>query len=575
MAVIGGKRVTVVLTQDAVSAAVCAGRRVVRTARVPIDRELWSGAWSEGLIAYDRALQSVLRQAGAGSKPVVRILAESPTSFARVETIRSAGATALAAGELRAAGASGDEDQSMVTGAAIIAEDDEADGVVRSHVLVAGDEDGAAQALFAWVARAGGRAESYVPRRAAALAAVFDRAIAFENPLQTAFCYIDLGSSALIAMHEGRLELVRGIGVGYQAFAEAYARAEAHAATRPEGDNNTEDDADLGEPELDMLLGEELLRDNGVPGKGAPISRPDNPRRRSAGPLLAPVVQRLCVEVKQTLRYGVLEAGRRPKRMILLGPGAGVPGLADALFSSTELDTNVPSGTPTGRLEPFSETTLEGEFARGLCTALRILPRSASQRIEASHRAAGIRTAVLVAGGLLLAEAGVISLQRGAVDRRFVNAATEIGDVREFREAHDRADEIGEALSTAAFTSEQLVGSQPEWRSVILEIAAAAQDRVTLSEIRGFYEGNAARVLISGTAPTEGEGQSPFRAFTERLQRSPLVERVEIGSTTVIELEGVEMRRFSLRCVVHTLPVGHMHPELIAGVAPDGVEVNP
>ena len=101
MGLIGSRNVTVVLTPDAVSAAVVSRGRVVRSATAPLNRGTWDRAWNEGLLPYDRALQSVLRQINAGSHPHVRVLGESPTSSVEVAAVSGQGAAALSAAKLR------------------------------------------------------------------------------------------------------------------------------------------------------------------------------------------------------------------------------------------------------------------------------------------------------------------------------------------------------------------------------------------------------------------------------------------------------------------------------------------
>jgi len=59
-----------------------------------------------------------------------------------------------------------------------------------------------------------------------------------------------------------------------------------------------------------------------------PDPRPSEPPGSSLLPHLQPVLQRLSIEIKQSLRFGVTEADRPKVRIRLAGPGAAIPGLA-------------------------------------------------------------------------------------------------------------------------------------------------------------------------------------------------------------------------------------------------------
>ncbi|GJM18832.1 MAG: hypothetical protein DHS20C14_10450 [Phycisphaeraceae bacterium] len=534
----------------------------MRVSSAPLDRAVWAQAWNDGLMPYDAELARVMAGLRVGKSPHVTVLVQTPTSAVEVCSMADAGGAAAEAARLRVVERVDAGDAHAASAAEVLAHDSDEEGV-RAHVLALADANKSAQSVFGWVSRSGGKLVGYVPRTVVPLARTIEDAAELGDGC-VACCYLDNGSAALASMHNGRLIFVRSISVGYQSLVEAYARGLSHSQDHP-----PDDDAP---PVLEMDRAATLLFEHGVPSRDALIGQQSDPYRVAVAPLLAPVMQRLSVEIKQSVRYGVGTIDHRPRKLVLTGPGARIPGMASMLSETTELDVEVQDDAAKigVRVPVFERGTTEGVFAHGDGPGTLLLPLAAAQRLAAASRTAAVRTGALVVLGLLLSEAGLISLDRRAVLEQMDSQRIALDEVRAEGEQRLQAQTIAEELNLAAYASSISVGEQPDWSAVLAEIGLITDSSVRVREFRAFFESSAATVALSGNAadqPGDAPGASLGR-FIEGLKQSPLVERVELGSTRSQTIDGVTTRAFSVRCVLHAFPVSSTHPELYAGVEP-------
>ncbi len=556
--------VVISLTPDALEGAHVVGARVTRTARQPLDRERWSEAWEDGLLEFDGALASVLRELGVRKGTRVSVLVQSPSDAVEISSFPSAGPDAVQAAMLRV------EERVVVTESRAVSDGmvvahDEADGAPRTHVLACAADNAAVQAVFGWVSRSGNRLEGHVPRAVVPLVRTLEAAEDEQDCV--AFCYLDWSTATIASMFDGSLAFVRTFNAGYQSLAEAYARGVARLAAK---ETEQEDGEEI--PTLDMSKGADLLIENGVPSREARIGEANNPYRSSVAPLLASVMQRLSVEIKQSVRYGVRQVEQRPRRLVLLGPGARIPGMAALLSETTELDVELHPSVEARSVElgAFSEGTTEHAFATDLDVDVSLIPIAAVERLAAAGRSSAVRAGAILAVGLLVGEAGLIALERTQIGVETQRLQSELLEVRARSEAIERAAAQIEELNVASFASSTLVGDQPSWSAVLGDIGARTPGEVNIRDVRAFYEGRSPMVAISGFASDDPNARSggTLGSYIDTLKASPLVERVELGTTRTETHDGVSTRSFSVTCYLRAVPFEVAHPQVYAGVRP-------
>lgn len=556
------------LTPDSLEGAFVVGTRVARTATRPLDRARWSEAWADGLLEFDAPLASVINELGARKGARVSVLVQSPSDAVEISSYQTIGADALQAAMLRA------EERVIVTDSravsdAIVVAHDELDGAPRTHVLACAADNASVQAVFGWVSRAGCRLESHVPRAVVPLTRTLEAAQ--DERGCVAYCYLDWSTATIASMHQGALAFVRTFNAGYQSLAEAYARGVAHLDAQ-----DSEHEPDEETPTLDMPRGASLLIENGVPSREAKIGDADNPYRSTVAPLLASVMQRLSVEIKQSVRYGVRQVEQRPRRLILLGPGARIPGMAALLSETTELDVEVhPSVSEQPKeLAPFAPGSTEHLIASDADPGVSLIPIAAVERLASARRSSAVRAGAILGIGLLLGEAGLIALERAQIRSESERHHATLLDVRAQSLAIERAGEQLEELNLASFATSTVVGDQPNWSAVLGDLGARTPDRVRIRDIRAFYESQTPMVAISGHAaddPGDRRGDT-LGAYIETLSQSPLVERVELGTTRSETLDGVTTRAFSVTCFLRAVPFDLAHPYVYAGDRPGALD---
>lgn len=558
-------RVVISLTPDALEGAFVVGTRVQRVASYPLDRALWSQAWEDGLLSYDAPLASILRDLNARRGTRVSVLVQSPSDAVEVSSYSSSGSEAVQAAMLRAEERVVVTDSRAVSDGMIVAHDDD-DGSTRTHVLACAADNASVQAVFGWISRSGCRLESHVPRAVVPLIRTLEAAEDEQDCV--AYCYLDWSTATIASLAGGSLSFVRTFNAGYQSLAEAYARGLARLQARDE-----EADPESDAPVYDMARGSALLIENGVPSREARIGASDNPYRASVAPLLASVMQRLSVEIKQSVRYGVRAASQRPRRLILLGPGSRIPGMAPLLSETTELDVEVidervPDGSPSGA---FSEGSTEFAFATAGDLSVSLIPLAAIERLAAASRSSAIRAGAILAVGLLVGEAGLIALERGQIRAETDRYQAALLDVRARSEAIERAAEQIEELNVASYASTALVGDQPDWSAVLGDLGARTPSNVRIRDLRAFYEGTSPMIGFSGDARDEQGGRrgEALGAFIDGLKESPLIERVELGTTRTNTDEGMTSKTFSVICTLRSIPFAYANPQVYAGDPPN------
>jgi HAMP domain-containing protein len=315
------------------------------------------------------------------------------------------------------------------------------------------------------------------------------------------------------------------------------------------------------------VLGE--LFEKGFPARGRGA---EGDPRGAALPLLAPVLQRLTIEIKQTLRYASGPGAKALGRLVLLGPGAAVPGLAEALRDSLQL--TVESENPVGADEarrPFGAASTGAAALRLRDAALLLVPTSARvlRRQQALTRT--LRVSVLAAAVVLAGEFAWVRRAQAQVQSRIAEHAGEVDAIRARREAVQQAAAMSADLNNAAFATGDAIGSRAEWFAVLAELSGAVGSDIELVELRMFYEAQRPLVSLGGFAlenrqATEGQPSADaLGAFVQRVQESPLVKRVAIGATSSAQRGGRPARRFAVQVELVALPPQHALPDLPAG----------
>jgi Tfp pilus assembly protein PilN len=396
---------------------------------------------------------------------------------------------------------------------------------VRS--FVSAETDATLDALASLVERGGFRC-SGVTSLASAHAAVVCREVASSGRTRIV-CDVGKHESVIAVGGRGVVPLLRPFNIGVAALIDAYRRC-----VGDKGDD----------PNATMDRARELCYRHGVPGRGDVIDEALGLTGRDALPLLQPVIQRLAVEVKNTLRFGLRSTLTDSTRIEFTGQAPSVPGLIAAIAAHLEADSV--------QLAEASPSPADGGSYAALLLAappdpmplrpLRLARRSARSRSRRVMLAGAVGAAAVL--GL---EAALVTGEIRREERARLSLRPRLEMVRGAQEQAGRAALIAEDLRLVRETIDERLGERARWSSALATLAGAITDRARLRECRGSTESGRAWLRLSGEIDLESPEDRALAALLDTLERNAFFDLVELESARVEQgAEGVR-QRFAMR----------------------------
>ncbi|GEM_PF-5589058 len=517
------QRLIVSLFPNRVAAGVFQSGQRKRVESIELNSSDWQSAWSSALTPYDPALRQLLARLRLPANAPITVLYHSPTAIIRIDENRGTKAEAEAAALLRF-------DQSNEGSSTIRA----AEAMARSAksrddwiVVTVSEREETANAIYTWVARCGGALRDIQPTQAAVLEDAFQAVQA--TPQRKAACVIDQEWSAVVAGDKEGIELARIFELGYRLLTDAYA-----SAYRP------------GEP-LSHTEAERALMSIGVPTKRGSV--PDQVRQDLL-PRIAPIVQRLSVEIKQTLRYG-LSQGDPPDTLTLEGRGAAIPEIASVLAEG--VDMHVKTNPPNPHADqPDAFTTESTEHAFAVRQTRRLALRPSPAVVE--QGISNIKRAMLLgASAAMIAIAGEfawVKHQHRGLDPAFEAISGEIASIVRVNEEIVNASGLATTVGRCAAAIEDNSSVQPDIEEAMGVISHAAGEHTRLSGVEFQLGREGATLTLTGHAEgaSEEDAAASLQDMVGFIESQPSIEHVEIGavSSSTGETPGSAIRRFSL-----------------------------
>lgn len=531
-------RIIVSLTPTRLRGAVVRSGRIVRAEEIELDPAQTAAAWDEGLVSLDRPLRQLLARLSTGrSSPRITVMYQGARTVVQTHEIAGTPDDARCAALLKVRDAHG---EGCLSEADIIAPSTRKAG--GSMVLTLTDRDQDSGKIFAWVSRCGGRLEAIVPEVSTVIRSAVDR-VSSSSGVETC-CYIGPSWSAIACGSSEGLLLVRAFEFGYRNIADVFQRAL--------GDGSRTDEPNAGEA---------ALFEHGLPFKSSQI---DPELRAKVLPLVAPVLQRFCVEIKQTLRFGV-PADLLPSAVTIDGPGAAIAHMAPSLTEAVNMHVRTAPGAETARpLEPFGTGTLERDWYTNPSRGIRMVPAAALEQrgLDLINRA--LMVGVVAGAALLALEFAAVRAADRSLDPEFERHATELAALSREEGVRERIVEV--AGSAAAYARSVCEASLPgvDWTGVLTTVATSVGTEIVIDEldIQATREGGDLRIQGTAEAATDAAASDAVAAIVQRFQRSPLVAEVQLGATSREQGEGgAAVRRFSLN--IRLRPSTTEHAEIL------------
>lgn len=531
-------RVIIEISPSRLELAVVRGGRIVAWSVERFDRSDWPADWRAALDVLAGPLATFVSEQGVlGCQAVV--VYELPTSVTKASSAAIATPQAQqeqAACLAVASGVDADSDTEDAE-AVVLAADAGASGL--RHVLAYIDADETLAAVESLLTRCRLVPAGCVPKEAVVTAALSRSRR--ESPIGTqAALWIGDHSSVLGVVVGGDVRFVRPIGVGIETLVDAWTRP----LRRP------------GEAAPSICLprreARRLLLEVGVPDPEDEIPGLDGFTGAAFLPLVQPLIQRICVDVKQSLRFAVSPEDRAVMAMAVQGSGSAVAGLAASL--------TVTSGIASAGHTDATSADSSVAGAISILVSDRSLPLLASRELRARRTISRTRQAVLAGVAAALAVIGV----------EWLDARATVGQLRAqvqaAREVEVQRKAQSDALAAALTDMQQLqevrdrihrsFGDAPDATAVVAAIGAVTPSGVKLSDVELRADSKGPRATVRGQLQLQGSADAggTMRRFVAALNAMPIVSQARLGRTARVQESGKESQTFEITMDLVSLP---------------------
>ncbi len=412
------------------------------------------------------------------------------------------------------------------------------------RTLAIADTEATILSLSMTLERAGLVPTSFVPAPGASLAAAIERLVeTADESVPRVVLWIGEHSSVITAGQSGRVALARLVPVGTETLVEALARPVTAADHR-------------ASPLMDRDAARELLFTSGIPTADGWQDSAGLLDAQAVLPLVQPAVQRLIVELKQSIRFGLGRDVREQAKLIVCGPGSQILGLDESIAGGASLDMIERNTSKKPRIE-----SIHGDIAAVLVLGSRVpslVPRKfAAERIVRNTRKAiwaGAAMALLAIGADVFESLGRSSSARESLEQASTET-TPLGSVAE--QTMQAALAARNGLNHAQARERMLLDAAPVYAAVLAALSALTPEQVSLTEIAFAAEGEMTRCTIRGWALGDEKVTETdrFREFTTAIRSCPLIVDTKLGETRRTLEQERQKLAFSMTLDLVALPV--------------------
>ena len=504
------------LSSDMLCAARVSKGRVVQSERLDLDPDVWSGAWTDGLLRFDQPLRQLLSRFSS------RVIKEAVVMYQSTSVTQQVHAFDLDSGSARAAG---------------IAKIRESIGFrdsVQTHMLsecgsrskssmalVYSEREDQLRSVYAWLNRANVSVKALVPSSVTVMSTA--SRIALKTEPDTAVVYMGPDVCAMAYANEDGLQLVRIAQIGYRKLTDAYRSAfTGDPSERAAGVTETNTGQDQVQSAARAREATGMLFGHGIPMDSKEVNGVD--LRQAVLPALAPVLQTLCIEIKQTFRFG-LSGLDMPKNLQICGPGASIPMIGKALSQHIDMYIHADEYGQSESSEAFGEGTVEYAMVSGGTRPSGLLPEIArEERFKKKISRSLVAGAALVMIGIGAEYADTMIVQQ-EIKTVMGSEAPRLQVINDFYEQCALAETMSSAISDVSELVSDSVVDVPRWEEVLGELGAMDTELVRVQQIRGEYKQGIPYIDINGLAVSEGE-QDAGKVLSEFVGSIEAVEGV-------------------------------------------------
>lgn len=534
-----------------IEVSVVRGRRVVASAWRRIDDPEFESGWPRSLSGHSTTLADLVREVGCEGSRAVALLTAPRVAGTLASCPSSSSETEAEGAALLAVGAVADfpVDREPCAVRRVHADASSGAGASRNaHFLSAAMRSDDVEAVARFIKSAGLRFAGAAPVGAVAMLAALKGAASLGRRAgdRSAVLWIGEHGSALAAVVDGAVKFVRPVALGVESLVEALQQ-------QPLRSRDESIEVRLDRPAARALLGAA-----GVPAPDAPLHGHEGVQGLTGAavlPIIQPALQRIAIETRQSLRFGLAESERSSVRLRIDGPGACVPGLGEWIANQCGLGL-VDAPVERGRLDSSAHSGAIAAFAAHADLVPLLVPaRMAARRAHGRARVA-LAAGVALAGALQAWEWRSATAALEAESARLASLQARADADRAV--AQTRAATLGARLALAEAESRagRTTGQAPHAAATLAAVASAARNvRVTSIDITREADGSVARIDGFVRLSESEDPAADIRAFVEALSASPVAASARLSATQRVQIDGAQSQSFSVTMNVVDLPV--------------------
>jgi hypothetical protein len=511
------KQIVLELLVNRIDVVLYVGGKRCGAKRIPMSGEP-DAEWSREIHSAAPEIRTVVQQWGASGARAL-VLYQSPTQAVDLASLAVKPADAIEAARLESLDAFPHPGAVTICEADQLGSDSTGDPV-RQHVLVAVDRDDTCAAIVQCVEDAGLRFESATPRDAALLGFLVSGMLRSGDGLDGQL-YLGEHSCFFVVVENGSLVFSRRIRIGLDDVATSLTRPIQSAGREP--------------VQLDIATARRLIHTHGLPGRDDVVDEDLGLHGAQVIPLMQPVLQRLIIELRQSLRFGLSEAQRSRLTISMRGPGASTPRFDEVI--AEELGAKVETDVAYKRYA-WSEPGCDGSE---LCDAisdrsrlhhLNLQPALVAAQRTGSRLRRWLWTGAAAAMVVIAIDGFRSNLHLKDTKKQAEALSTQASGREALRATGARLTTVLNAMSELETTINREIGARQSYRAMLHEFSRLTPRSVRLTSIWFDRNDDATIGAVSGYAfnDDQGGGRAQLEPFIERLGESPLFSRVDLGN---------------------------------------------
>lgn len=538
------RRVILEIVAGRVTIAVLEHGRIASAVRLPFAVEHDPNEWSRSLRKLSAELRTHVEQFKLQGCSTT-VLYSSPTAVVDLHstTVSSSGAAAESA-LLSCTDALPYSSLTAVTQAIVLGRDRNGERR-QTHVLVAAERNDVAEAIVECIDESGLKFQAAVPMDALILRRLALQALHQSGELRGSL-YVGEHSSFFIVGANGQVDFERRLSFDIHSMVNTLRRPINRAGVE--------------QPiELSQFDATAIVHDYGIPDRDTVVHDPLKLTGTQIIPLLQPLLQRLVVELRQSLRFGVGEKQRDQVTIVLSGPGVRVPNLAETL--SKEIGQPVTTDDSWNEFDFTEAVCPRGEMslavARGRTIAqLNLEPNSMAQARRTKRVQQWLWTGAAAALAIIAVDYLQYDARLNEAEEQAARLSISAGDIEALKATSTKLKSTVDALAKLESHITRETGNSTSFRAIMNELTHWTPQSVRLTSINfqlveSRMVGQVNGYVFNSKVTSE---EAVLERYIDDLRESPLFQTVSLGNVQIGSMSGQDGRRFEAEVVAESAP---------------------